>query len=331
MTCKICRENSVLFLKGLFDDRYGYPKAFDIYRCTSCKSFQTEPRLRPEEIGPLYTDYYPRKNIDPKTVENRARSFRPANAFNSWLSGEHRAQRLLPLVSHSNDDASRPKALDVGCGDGFSLLELRSLGYDAYGIETDVNVAKIRDALDLNIHIGTIEDASFPAHSFDYIIANQVIEHVVDLDSFCISIKRSLAPTGTVILSTPNAKSVFRMLYARRWMHWHIPYHQQILSSRGLYALLRRHGLKVVWVRTVSPSSWTMHELNRLRFKADLGKKNQFWTDPQKIHSTLAGKIFRKLAFYGSQGIGKAADLLGHGNCIIVQAVKEREPRDHHI
>ncbi len=318
MTCEICGGNIFLSIKGLFDDRYGYPRLFDIYRCTFCKSFQTEPRLKTVEVGPLYTDYYPRKNIDPVAIKARAGAFKLSGAFDRWFSGEHRVHHLLPAISHSNID--RSKVLDIGCGDGSSLLELKYLGYDAYGIETDLNVAKVRDALDLNIHIGTIEDAPFPEHSFDYIIANQVVEHVVDLDSFCVSIKRFLIPNGIVILSTPNAKSIFRMFYGRRWMHWHIPYHQQILSARGLEILLNCRGLKTAKIKTLSPASWTMHELNRLRFKAELGKKNPFWTDPKSIRSTLAGKIGRKVAFYGLQTIGKVADLLGYGNCMIVYA-----------
>ncbi len=313
-TCIVCGDNASPSYRGIFDDRFGHPGLYTAYGCSTCRSYSIEPRLKPDEIIPLYTDYYPRRNIDAGVVKARAASFKPA-AVNGYVAGEHHAQRLLPKAAEPG-----LRVLDIGCGDGSSLLELKALGYEAYGVETDANVARVRDALGLNIHIGMVENARLPAHSFQHIIANQVIEHVVDIDSFIASMRELLAPGGTVIVSTPNARSFFRALYGRRWMHWHVPYHQQIWSARGLSIALERNGLKLDRVQTMNPPSWTMHELNRLRFKAEPGKKNPFWTDPSSISSGLIGKIARRTASIALQAIGRVASLCGHGNCLIIWA-----------
>lgn len=313
MTCKICAGKTILFIKNIFDDRYGYSQLFDIYKCTSCQSFLTEPRLAMSEIEALYTNFYPRKNITAESVKKRAHVWKRQNMFGQWLSGEHRIHRSFPKV-----DRSGIKVLDVGCGDGSSLLELRSLGYEVYGIETDMNVGKIKDELGLTVHIGTIEDAPFKEHSFNYIIANQVVEHVVNLDGFYSNIQKFLAPRGIAIVSTPNAKSIFRTIYNRHWIHWHIPYHQQILSTEALKLLSEKHELTVTKTKNISPSSWTMHEINRKRFEARPGLKNPFWTPEGLIVNTLAGKIWRKAIFIFMSTLGKIFNLFGHGNCIMV-------------
>jgi 2-polyprenyl-3-methyl-5-hydroxy-6-metoxy-1,4-benzoquinol methylase len=317
MTCHICNGPLRPYINDIFDDRYGYPRLFNICRCESCESFITQPPLKSSEIGSLYTDYYPRKNITAESVKKRAAGWisgrADSRACAHWATGEHRIHRRFPR-------ASRPgmKVLDIGCGDGSSLLELRSLGYDACGIEADTNVGKIATELDLNIFIGMIEDAPFTPASFDCIIANQVIEHVVGLKSFMESIRKYVTPGGTVIFSTPNAGSMFRAIYGRKWIHWHIPYHQQILSKKGFLELANKYGYAISSMRTVSPSGWTMHEINRLRFEAQLGVKNPFWTQSEIMPSSLPGKAIRKGLFIFMSGLGKIADAFGYGNSFIV-------------
>ena len=175
--CKVCGSKTKKYLNGVYDVRYGYPDLFNIRCCTSCGLFQTEPPLKQSEIGPLYTNYYPYADIDAEKIRT---GFEPslglASRFGNYLRGNHRIQNMIPSGSG--------KALDIGCGDGRSLLQLKALGFESVGVETDENIRSIAEKLGLNIHIGIIEDAPFPHQNFDLITANQLVEHIVDLDTF---------------------------------------------------------------------------------------------------------------------------------------------------
>ncbi|MEK7641478.1 MAG: class I SAM-dependent methyltransferase [Patescibacteria group bacterium] len=301
-------------------------------RCHSCGTLTTEPPLKPEDIGPLYTDYYPRHIIDLQSVEARGnRSETLHQRFMYWWYGNHKIQHMLPLQGDSK------RVLDIGCGDGASLIELERRGFEAYGIETDENISIVRDALKLNLHIGTIEDCPFPQGTFDYAIANQVIEHIIDLESFIAHTKQFMVKNGTLILSTPNADSIYRRIFGRAWAHWHIPYHQHILTSRAIGILLARHGFEVISKRTVSPTTWMIHTLNRLRFTPQQGMKNPLWAYEQKDAAASQEKPSKNHGFPAKlKSVLKRAvyllvlnlislcnrivDLLQSGDCIVISA-----------
>jgi SAM-dependent methyltransferase len=52
----------------------------------------------------------------------------------------------------------------------------------------------------------------FSDHSFDLIIIQDVIEHLDDLTSFLIEIRRVLKHNGVIYLSTPNRDSIFNII-----------------------------------------------------------------------------------------------------------------------
>lgn len=281
MSCKICGNRMEKYFDKVFDDRYGYPKYFDILTCAHCGLFQTYPPLQKEEIADLYTHYYTREDIDPKKIGD---DFLPESGFISaarrWFTGNHRIHYDLPVATK--------KILEIGCGDGRSLLQLKAMGYDAHGIETDEHVRKVKDELNLPIHIGTIEDADFGEKQFDYIIANQLIEHIIDLDSFLERCKKLLKDDGLIIFSTPNAGSMYRKLCGKKWINWHIPYHQQVFTEKSLSLLLKKHGFDTVRTKIVTPMTWTLHQLHALRTSQIIGVRNPYWN--REASDSASGK-----------------------------------------
>lgn len=330
VVCKTCGNLVELFLQEVFDDRYGYPKYFDILLCKNCEMFQTNPPLLKEEIADLYTHYYPRENINPHKIKD---NFRPEFGFvakvKRWFSGNHRIHYDLPL------SVDNKKILEVGCGDGSSLLQLKGMGYDAYGVETDENIKKVRDKLHLPIHIGTVEDADFKPGQFDYIIANQLIEHIIDLESFIASCKKLLKDDGVIIFSTPNAESIYRKLCGKKWINWHIPYHQQVFTKKSLAFLLQKHQLQVVSVKTVTPTAWTIHQLHMLRSNPVVGVKNPYWNKKENVgDKNKEGASFTKkiillpkrtlyiIVTFSISACNKIIDMLQQGDCLIITIKK---------
>ncbi|MES2213789.1 MAG: class I SAM-dependent methyltransferase [Patescibacteria group bacterium] len=325
-TCKVCGAELRPYKKHVFDDRYGYPKAFDISRCTSCGLLITLPPLTEAEIGPLYSDHYPYNDVDPKKI--RA-GFKPETDKDSrrsnWLKGNHKIHFMLP--------PGTGRVLDVGCGDGRSLLQLEALGYEAHGIEADENIRRIKDELRLDIYIGTIEDYPSLPEKFDIIIANQLIEHIINLESFMNSAYKLLKPGGTIIMSTPNAGSIQRFMFGRAWVNWHIPYHQQIFTKDSLRLLLEKFGFSVTETRTVSPTAWTLHHLHAIRHPQKLGVKNPYWSGkPKEKTKDSTGESSKALSLkpYIFKFIvacvtvfNRILDVCGLGDCLIITATKQ--------
>src|SRR6185312_12381651 len=64
VACPVCGEATQVVFKDLYDDRYGYPDAFTLYECGACGHMHIPTDFTPDDLGRLYTQYYPRGNFD---------------------------------------------------------------------------------------------------------------------------------------------------------------------------------------------------------------------------------------------------------------------------
>lgn len=104
--------------------------------------------------------------------------------------------------------ASSPKCvLDIGCGTGEQLtyfLAMRFPDIQFHGIDQDqksIDYARRKYM--------TIRNLKFDCHipelqRYDAVIASEVIEHVVDPNSFLITVREILNPGGLLLLTLPN-------------------------------------------------------------------------------------------------------------------------------
>lgn len=84
--------------------------------------------------------------------------------------------------------------LDVGCGTGIVLKELKSRGVAVKGIDiSQAALDKLPDSLKEYCSIGDIRDIPFPDKSFDVVLCGDVLEHIVKQD-----IVKSLKELGRV-------------------------------------------------------------------------------------------------------------------------------------
>jgi methionine biosynthesis protein MetW len=102
------------------------------------------------------------------------------------------------------------RLLDCGCGDGEFTVQVacRARVSEAYGIECVDD--RIREATDRGV-IATKGDLNDPlpykSDFFDVVHADQIIEHLLNIDLFLKEIKRVLRPDGYAILSISNLAS----------------------------------------------------------------------------------------------------------------------------
>lgn len=96
--------------------------------------------------------------------------------------------------------------LDVGCGEGFILENLRQkkIGKELTGIDFSAHAIEIGKKLHPKISIqhGNIYNLPFPADSFDLIICCEVLEHLEFPEKALIEIKR--VTKNNCVISVPN-------------------------------------------------------------------------------------------------------------------------------
>ncbi len=331
--CPVCGSTEHTSIRPVFDDRYGCPDMFSLVRCNVCGHLMTSPALAEEELGGLYSTYYPRKHVN--TAELVAAASEVAG---SWA----RLRRWWNGTNNQGQYTVSPGwvMLDIGCGSGLSLLEAQALGAQAYGIEADPNVSRIADELKLRVHIGSLHDRPFPDVSFDLIVLNQVIEHIPDPGMALDALKERLKPMGRLVIVFPNRSSLWQRISGPKWINWHVPYHLHHFDAKGFRAFAQRHGYRVIRQKTITPTIWTVLQLRALHQTPVPGVPNAMWevkpvaevvpSTKTSLHASSFVRLIRKLvrwaAFSSLSLFNRLIDLLGQGDSILVELQIDRSP-----
>lgn len=330
MNCIICKSSNDVFIECIWDDRYGCPGIFSILMCRSCGQMITSPSLSESDLPALYSTYYPRRNIDYDALERESALVSKKYArFRRWLAGTDNQGHYLAKPGQ--------RVLDIGSGSCLSLLELRQLGVEPYGVEADPNVAAIAARYKLNVHIGSIHDDPFPSMEFDLITLNQVIEHVPDPAALLRTVRERLSPSGQIVLSFPNVSSLPRRLSGSRWINWHVPYHQHHFNRRSFEFLAKSVGYEVVSARSITPNLWSILQLSAMRRAPNEGVASESWSNGDKTASVrpsnmrrVKNVITRNLRFGVSATLvllNRIVDLIGAGDSLLI--VLRRAPNVH--
>lgn len=102
------------------------------------------------------------------------------------------------------------KALDVGCGGGFSCEFMAKLGAVVSGIDQSVKCIKAAQehadssGLKIDYKYGFSEKLPYEDNTFDIVTCVDVLEHVTDLQKTLMEINRVLKPQGLFFFDTIN-------------------------------------------------------------------------------------------------------------------------------
>ena len=118
-----------------------------------------------------------------------------------WRDGQ---QRRLEMILDAAGRRITGKILESGCGVGLYLEYLIPLGGKVFGSEVDLPRAH-RSKSKSDLVLGASgEYLPFPEDTFDLILSNEVIEHVVDDQLAIQEMIRVLKPGGRLTLFCPN-------------------------------------------------------------------------------------------------------------------------------
>lgn len=126
-----------------------------------------------------------------------------------------------------------PRILDIGCGTGQNLYELKKLG-DAWGVDKSSKAVIFCKKRGIKkVKVGTCYNTSFKDSFFDVITLLDVLEHTNDQKTLK-EISRVLKPGGLLVITVP----AFNWL----WSRWdEVLHHKRRYTKQSLERLLKKN------------------------------------------------------------------------------------------
>lgn len=304
ITCPLCASTKSDLFAYRHDDRYGYPGEYPLQKCRECGHLFLGHHFSAAALKRMYSEYYPRTEFNLK----KFRPYEEATGFFAWLQGKNcHAFRHVPR---------NVRVLDIGCGFGETMGYFTNRNCDAYGIDVDTNLERVRKKFKYNLKVGLFSPKFYKKSFFDYVIMDQVIEHVTDPLATLQGVKTVLKPGGILIMSTPNFAGFGAKFFGERSILWHTPYHLQYWQKEVMQAAAKKAGLIFVRHQTITQSEWLFYQICHAVLYPKKGDKSPFFDPRQKktvwdiiiigsiflFHQTRLTSLFSRMTDAWGQG-----------------------------
>lgn len=228
--CPVCGDTE----RSFFLTRMG----LDIWRCNSCSHRYQHPRITFEKACELYADDKTASDIYTQPMQKDIDRIK--------------YQYGIDLIDQLNPPA-RKRMMDIGCGAGVFLEVALENGWDTcVGIDANSRYSDIyQEAKGIQYIQSSFErfDRECLGKNYDCISLWNVLEHLFDLQSIVIEIKRMLKPGGLLLIMVPNVESMATRLIRDKsaTFNWKHVCH---FSPASLKILMSRHRLECVHMET---------------------------------------------------------------------------------
>jgi|SRR5579872_702737 len=250
MDCPICRSGDTRELYQAVPDLEHYTgQTASFNQCRSCGALFQDPAPDAQSMRTMYPATY------------RARHASGLYGRLKYLQAVMLARRLRPYLGGPDGNI-----LELGCGAGRLLLALRSLGFSRLcGVDWTIP-PELGDEAPSVAFVAHDITSYAPPGPLDVIIINNVIEHLGDPQALLERYRTYLTERGSILLLTPNARSLSHRVFGRYWSGLHSPWHVHVLTRESLAILAQHAGFQI---RETSvgedPGSWAISVQNRCR------------------------------------------------------------------
>ena len=214
------------------------------YRCNQCFGFTLIPKLSPEELNELYSDYYLE---DSSNME----------AFTDGSSDNWIKKYKLTINYFRTQKLDSKNFLDFGCGvDGYGLQVAKENGLTVSGLEVSPKTRAILRA-NTNCRIFSPDELQVSSELFDFILLSDVLEHATLPSLILEQAIQHLAENGVLLIQGPlEGTKNFTNLFLRIYSYLtpakvadFLPYHVSLANQKSIKSLLKTNGLKIEKIR----------------------------------------------------------------------------------
>lgn len=266
-----------------------------LVRCGRCAMVFTGVTPTPAELAAYYGEYPVHEHVSPVTLKR----------YDELLADFARYRRT-------------GRMLDVGCGAGLFLERARMQGWEVHGTEFGARALAACRSRGIRIIEGPLDPAHYPPASFDVLCSFEVMEHLTDPGAEMRRMKTLLRPGGALYITTPNYRSMGRLLAGSSWNVVNYPEHLNYFTPGTLTRLAERCGLHLRSVRTTGVSVQrvlTRASLDPARRKSAANVQEDL---RERLERNAFNRSVKRLA-------DRTLDLLKVGDTI--KAVYERPPQ----
>jgi 2-polyprenyl-3-methyl-5-hydroxy-6-metoxy-1,4-benzoquinol methylase len=218
--CNLCKSENVKFYLKL-------NTAQSIYECKHCCNAFTYPPPKP--IAYIEEDFHDQFG------------FKSINELpDQWKNSLLKQVKLIKKYIKPNANI-----LEIGCGQGLFLAQLKQEGYNVYGIEPSIKASSVGRSKNLEIKTGYYPEERFDDVNFDLIIMAQVLEHVmkpVELLNQIASLNRD----AYLLLVQTNFKGLVPRKQKNNWYGWVPDQHFSHFTAKGIKFLMKSINLKTI-------------------------------------------------------------------------------------
>ncbi len=253
--CPLCQSLHYVALFAAKDRMFELPGTFSVVRCRKCLVVFLSPMLSQAQVSAYYPPkkYYAYGTAGKDSFFSKLRAYLIQHYYHPTLLSRI-LTLMIPKVPAIPTQIKDGKILDVGCGTGETLLLLKDLGWETYGMDIDkkaVTVAKKR-GVD-HVRVGAYQTiARYPDNFFDAIRLYHVIEHLDDPMRCLRLVRKKLKKRGQLIVGTPNVDSALSKIFGTDWYNVDVPRHLVLFSHHTLQQAVVRSGFSVTRVEFCS-------------------------------------------------------------------------------
>jgi SAM-dependent methyltransferase len=262
--CRICGNQTANTRHVARELHLGLGDEFNYFECGGCGCLQIESI--PRDLSKYYPNYYYSYQPAQPTLDfSRPRFggykqrlvlkllnnyyFGKKNALGRWLARRSSLSRDFPLwVRQQRLDlrlSPDSKILDVGCGKGRVLLDLRALGFKQLaGIDPFLDADVCYDN-GVKVYRRSVDQLD---GQFDFIMLNHSFEHMPDQLPTLEKLRAVLKPNRYLMIRIPVVDSDQWRRYGLNWVGLDAPRHFYLHTRKSMERLARQAGFSVAEV-----------------------------------------------------------------------------------
>ena len=219
--CRICGSQDADEPIALREMMFGTREEFDYFRCRDCDTLQI--CVVPDDLSPFYPDNYYSFKPRRRSIRARVRTLIKGHDLPEWAASLDRRSRVL----------------DIGCGSGAMLHDMKSwgfrslFGYDPYCTPSTMGGVRVSDQKPVG-------------ETFDVVMMHHSIEHVPDPARTLAEAGEWLAPSGLMVIRIPVRQGWAWREYGTNWVHLDPPRHLYHWTVAGFTRFVEQCGFAVV-------------------------------------------------------------------------------------